>query len=199
MCKHSSCCCIWTTAMNIVNVGYRSTNYYVLVSLTTRLLVDAGWPATLPQLRHQLKRKRLVLHDIRYLLCTHYHPDHAGLAQELIQEGIQLIVVDEQRAAVPQHIPLNTAVKLSTSVSRSFLRGCGIDGKIIWTPGHSDDSVSLVLDSGIAFTGDLQPPLGSDEPPYRIIAQSWRGLQAHGVKHVYPGHGPIHILQDSTS
>lgn len=43
-------------------------------------------------------------------------------------------------------------------------------GEILWTPGHSDDSVSLVLDSGIAFTGDLQPPLASDELSYHLLA-----------------------------
>ena len=36
--------------MNIVNVGYASTNYYVLGASTNRLLVDVGWPGTLPRL-----------------------------------------------------------------------------------------------------------------------------------------------------
>jgi len=30
--------------MNIVNVGYDSTNYYILADTTPRLLVDIGWP-----------------------------------------------------------------------------------------------------------------------------------------------------------
>ncbi len=185
--------------MNIVNVGYRSTNYYVLVSATTHLLIDAGWPETLPQFLHEFKRKGLKLQDIHYLLCTHYHPDHAGLAQELMREGVQLIVVDQQRSAVPHSLLLDNTISLSTATSRSFLKQCGINGEIIWTPGHSDDSVSLVLDTGIAFTGDLPPPLDTTDATYRMLAQSWHKLEMLGVQLVYPGHGPIRELRGAVS
>jgi glyoxylase-like metal-dependent hydrolase (beta-lactamase superfamily II) len=185
--------------MNIVNVGYRSTNYYVLVSPTTHLLVDGGWPETLPQLRHQLRLKGLALHTIHYLLCTHYHPDHAGLVQEIVQEGVQLIVVDEQRSVLPHSITLHHAISLSTAASRPFLKQCDINGEIIWTPGHSDDSISLVLDTGIAFTGDLQPPLDTTDPQHQMLAESWYKLEMLGVKQIYPGHGPVRQLGGSTS
>ena len=66
--------------MNIVNVGYDSTNYYVLANSSPKLLIDVGWSGTLPKLQHQCKRVGISLPDIKYLLCTHYHPDHAGLA-----------------------------------------------------------------------------------------------------------------------
>jgi hypothetical protein len=36
--------------MNIVNVSYASANYYVLGQGRSRLLVDVGWPGTLPKL-----------------------------------------------------------------------------------------------------------------------------------------------------
>ncbi len=78
--------------MNIVNVGYDSTNYYVIEQNRTRLLVDAGWPGTLPKLQASLKRTGLVLKDLIYLCVTHYHPDHAGLVQELKDRGVLHIV-----------------------------------------------------------------------------------------------------------
>src|SRR5689334_20361015 len=87
--------------MNIVNVGYDSTNYYVLGANAQRLLVDAGWPNTLPKLLAMLKRKDIALREIGYLLVTHYHPDHAGLAQELKLNGVRLIVLEQQVAAIP--------------------------------------------------------------------------------------------------
>jgi hypothetical protein len=31
----------------IVNVGYRSTNYWIISSGSSRLLVDIGWPGTM--------------------------------------------------------------------------------------------------------------------------------------------------------
>jgi glyoxylase-like metal-dependent hydrolase (beta-lactamase superfamily II) len=68
---------------NILNVGYDSTNYYLIGKSATRLLIDVGWPGTLPKLQNILKRRRVPLQDIKYLLVTHYHPDHAGLPQEV--------------------------------------------------------------------------------------------------------------------
>ena len=40
----------------IVTIGYASTNYYVLGSSTTRLLIDGGWPGTLHKLMVNLRR-----------------------------------------------------------------------------------------------------------------------------------------------
>jgi endoribonuclease LACTB2 len=39
--------------------------------------------------------------------------------------------------------------------SRSLLEQVGIAGEVVHTPGHSDDSLSLLLDNGAVFTGDL--------------------------------------------
>ncbi|MEI7643717.1 MAG: MBL fold metallo-hydrolase [Chloroflexales bacterium] len=148
---------------NIVNVGYDSTNCYVIETATTKLLVDIGFPGTLPKLNHALKRTGITLSAITYLLITHYHPDHAGLAQELKHQGIQLIVLEPQLAAIPQlarfmkpqyryqEITLTDTVTLSLAQSRTFLQQIGIVGEVLATPGHSDDSVTLVLDAGIAF------------------------------------------------
>ena len=83
--------------MNILNVGYASTNYYLIGQNTTRLLIDVGWPGTLPKLLNIFKRKRVPLQDVKYLLVTHYHPDHAGLAQEVKSIGLQLVVVENQQ------------------------------------------------------------------------------------------------------
>ncbi len=58
--------------MNIVNVGYDSTNYYVLEQNRIRLLIDVGWPGTLPKLRGSLKRLGLTLKDLHYLLTGHW-------------------------------------------------------------------------------------------------------------------------------
>jgi endoribonuclease LACTB2 len=187
--------------LNIVNVGYDATNYYVLASERAQLLVDVGFPGTLPKLRHTLKRAGLALAALGYLLVTHYHVDHAGLAEELKAEGVRLLVLEPQLAAVPllkrqikpaygyREIRLDDALTLSLADSRAFLRRLGIDGEVIATPGHSDDSVSLVLDAGMAFVGDLPPPL-ADETNQALQA-SWAALRARGVRTIYPGHGPI--------
>jgi metal-dependent hydrolase (beta-lactamase superfamily II) len=89
------------TRLNIVNVGYDSTNYYVITGGRSMVLVDIGFPGTLPKLRYQCKRMDIPLTDIRWLLCTHYHPDHAGLAQDLRHIGIKLMALESQLSAIP--------------------------------------------------------------------------------------------------
>jgi len=192
--------------MNIVNVGYDSTNYYVLADSKPILLVDGGWPGTLPKLQHQCQRVGISLPDIKHLLITHYHPDHAGLAQELKQIGLRLILLETQLAAVPVlrthmkpqnhyvEIDLTDNVMLKLSDSRVFLATLGLPGEIISTPGHSDDSITLVLDDGAAFTGDLPHPMVLDDS-MEAARESWRNIRRSGGKTIYPGHGPVWRLE----
>ena len=85
----------------IVNVGYRSTNYWVVSAGTSRLLIDLGYPGTFGKMRADLKRAGIPLGEIRHALATHFHLDHADLAQEFKQAGIRLIVLEPQLAAIP--------------------------------------------------------------------------------------------------
>jgi ribonuclease/clavin/mitogillin len=193
--------------MNILNVGYDSTNYYILADSKPRLLIDIGFPGTLPKLQHQLKRVGIQLADIKHFLATHYHPDHAGLAQELKRTGIKLVVVDLQLPFIPlmkSHmkpsynyvdIDLKDNLVISLADSRAFLAKLGIKGEIIATPGHSDDSVTLITDDGAAFTGDLTPPVMAGENNVQTIQASWDAIRAHGAKTGYPGHGPYFTLK----
>lgn len=192
--------------MNIVNVGYDSTNYYVLADKTPRLLIDVGWPGTLPKLQHQCKRMSIYLSDIKHFLITHYHPDHAGLAQELKRTGCKLILMENQRSTVPTlktsmkpenhyvEIDLTDNVVLTLEGSRAFLARLGIAGEIISTPGHSEDSISLILDEGVAFTGDLTHPLLMTDEANKILQESWEKIRAYHVKTIYPGHGPVYRI-----
>jgi endoribonuclease LACTB2 len=189
--------------MTILYVGYDSTNYYLILEKTARLLIDVGWPGTLPKLLATLKHKSVTLQEVSALLITHYHPDHAGLAQELKDQGVPLVVMETQLSAIPElrrhikpsypyrEISLNGNVNLSLAESRHYLRRMGISGEIVSTPGHSADSVTLILDDGAAFTGDLTAPALATDETRREIERSWEKIRAHGAKMVYPGHGPI--------
>jgi glyoxylase-like metal-dependent hydrolase (beta-lactamase superfamily II) len=186
--------------MNIVNVGYDSTNYYIIESGRGKLLIDCGWPGTLPRLTATLKRKGISLKEIRHLLVTHFHPDHAGLVQELKLQGIQFIVLDCQTAFISPfadyfkgknlpYIPItqDDNLVLHPGNSRRFLAGLGLEGEILHTPGHSDDSVALILNEGYAFTGDLHPSFMSLEDPR--TQESWAKIHQHKIKRIFPGHG----------
>jgi endoribonuclease LACTB2 len=193
--------------VNIVNVGYRSTNYWVISQGATRLLVDLGWPGTMGTMRANLSRAGVALTEIRYALATHYHPDHAGLAQELKNAGVPLLMMDVQVAAAPAlativkptdgyvAVTMHDNVALSCEQSRPLLNSLGLAGEIVHTPGHSDDSVSLLLDDGSVFTGDLSPPfLAVDDAQAAVLRASWKRLKEGGAKRIYPGHGQVRPL-----
>lgn len=198
--------CTQQGKMNILSVGYDSTNCYLIGQDTTRLLIDIGWPGTLPKLLSIFKRKRVPLQDVKYLLVTHYHPDHAGLAQEAKSKGIKLVVLENQQSFIPRlrkymkpndpflEITLDDNLNLSFVDSRAFLLHLGIVGEIIHTPGHTDDSISLVLDEGLAFTGDLPGPTWGEDPMHQVET-SWQRIRALNVKTIYPGHGPVRFLE----
>jgi len=187
--------------MNIVNVGYDSTNYYVLDFRGGKLLVDCGWPGTLPKFIARLKRKGIGLNEIRYLLVTHFHPDHAGIVQEIKGLGAELILMESQAHFIaPMHemfrkkklpfleIQEEGNLRLKSADSRHFLAGLGLEGEIISTPGHSDDSVTLILDNGYAFTGDLHQPSMLPEDDL-VSRRSWEAINRHQITRIFSGHG----------
>jgi glyoxylase-like metal-dependent hydrolase (beta-lactamase superfamily II) len=189
--------------LTIVNVGYRSTNFWVLSAGTSRLLVDLGWMGQFGALEAELKRKDIPLAEITHGFATHYHGDHAGAAQDLKNQGMRLIVTPEQVPHITTmkqwmkpadhytEIRLDDNVVVPLAESRAFLRKLGFDGQLVHTPGHSDDSVSLLLDSGEVFTGDLTHPALITDAEAEVTTRSWRALKELGASVVYAGHGPV--------
>jgi glyoxylase-like metal-dependent hydrolase (beta-lactamase superfamily II) len=79
-----------------------------------------------------------------------------------------------------------------------LLKSVGVDGRILYTPGHSKDSISVLLSDGNAFVGDLAMDflnfLGCKYRPVffediHAVLESWRKLIEAGAKMVHPAHG----------
>lgn len=82
--------------MKIINLNYNYTNCYLLESNYGWIMIDTDWPDTLSQLLQSLKQQDITTSDIKYLAVTHFHPDHAGLVQNLKDFGIKLILHENQ-------------------------------------------------------------------------------------------------------
>ncbi len=76
--------------------------------------------------------------------------------------------------------------------------GIGLNGKIIETPGHTVDSISIMLDCGFALVGDAAANmLQFAGTRYCVIGlsdldeyyRSWQKILAEGAVHIYPAHG----------
>jgi glyoxylase-like metal-dependent hydrolase (beta-lactamase superfamily II) len=150
----------------------------------------------------ELKRKGISVNEIKYLLITHFHPDHAGITQDLKKLGVKLVLLESQVDFIPPfaeffkgknlpyiEITQSDNLILKFADSREFLANIGIAGEIIPTPGHSDDSVTLILDEGFAFTGDL-PPLFMVAEDDQVTRGSWDKIYQHKITRIFPAHGP---------
>ncbi len=89
-------------------------------------------------------------------------------------------------------------VDLTVTDDGTSLKDYGVPGQIVYTPGHTMGSISILLDSGEVFAGDLAmnrlplrrgPGLPTLAEDIERVKQSWRHLFELGVTTVYPGHG----------
>jgi glyoxylase-like metal-dependent hydrolase (beta-lactamase superfamily II) len=91
-----------------------------------------------------------------------------------------------------------------TGDDETLLRSIGIDGSIITTPGHTTDSISIVMRDGSAYVGDaamnfLKICRCRHLPIYVIdqseVYRSWEKLREYGAQTIYPAHGdPFDVL-----
>ena len=154
----------------MIRLRYGNTNTFLIPCSGGYLLLDTDYAGTLPAFYRAIKQAGVRVSDIAYVLATHYHPDHMGLIPELMKLGVKLLLVDTQKDAVHfsdyifardglpfEPIDETRATVIRCEESRQFFSRIGINGEVIATPSHSPDSISLLLDSGDAFVGDLQP------------------------------------------
>ena len=187
----------------MIKLRYGNTNTFYIPGSDGGLLVDTDWAGTLPLFFKAIKTAGIEMKAITTLLVTHYHPDHMGLAGELQRLGVKLLVVDVQRLFVhasdeifarDKHLSYravdeSAATVISCAESRDVLKGLGIDGEILHTPSHSEDSVSLALDDGSCLVGDLEPLAylaGYEENP--ALKSDWEQLMRRRPKRILYAH-----------
>jgi glyoxylase-like metal-dependent hydrolase (beta-lactamase superfamily II) len=142
-------------------------------------LIDPGPSTTLGNLRAALERKGIRIQDVRHVLLTHIHLDHAGAAGTLVRENPAIEVFVHERGARHMVDP----AKLISSASRLYgadmdrlwgeflpvpqdrirvLHGeerisvGGRELEVAYTPGHASHHVSFFDPSSrVAFVGDV--------------------------------------------
>ena len=193
---------------DIVTLKYGNTYTFLVKGLSGSLLVDTDYAGTMQGFYHALKANGIQLNQISCVMATHYHPDHCGLIGQLQKQGVQLLLVDSQLEAVHypdyifarekrDYVPVDSAkaVIISANEGRTFLKKFDIDGEIIRSVSHSPDSVSLILDDGNCFVGDLEPceyiEAYTDND---LLAEDWKQIMARDPKVVHFAHAPKRTL-----
>ena len=187
---------------------YGNTNTFFVQGNNGGLLVDTDYAGSLPVFYKALKQNGIKVKDIKYVLATHYHPDHMGLISELMKQGVELLLIDVQRDFVHfsdsifkrdrlPFIPIDetSATVISCDESRDFLSQIGIPGVIICTPSHSEDSVSLILDDGDCFVGDLEPYEHLEAYEENAVLKSdWEHIVSFHPKRIFFSHRPERVM-----
>ena len=187
----------------MIKLRYGNTNTFYIAGAKGGLLIDTDYAGTLPQFFKAIKTACIDISDISYMLATHYHPDHIGIVSELQKLGVTLLIVDVQHSSVHfaddiffrdkrlnyKPIDENVAKVISCAESRSFLCSIGISGEIIYTPSHSEDSVSIILDDGNCIVGDLEPVeylAAYDHNPR--LKSDWEQIMSYHPKRILSAH-----------
>jgi glyoxylase-like metal-dependent hydrolase (beta-lactamase superfamily II) len=141
-------------------------------------LVDPGPSTTLRVLRAELERAGISLSDVRALLLTHVHLDHAGATGTLVHEipgvrvyvherGAPHLVNPEKLIASAERLygddmdrlwgevrPVPQDALIALQEGERISAG-GRDLEVAYTPGHASHHVSYFdAETGIAFVGD---------------------------------------------
>jgi glyoxylase-like metal-dependent hydrolase (beta-lactamase superfamily II) len=141
-------------------------------------LIDPGPSSALPALTAALARAGIAWRDVRAIVLTHIHLDHAGVTGSLVRERPDLRVFVHEKGA-PHLIDPSKLVASATRLwgddmarlwgdvhpvpagNLVILRGeeridvGGRDLEVAYTPGHASHHVSFYnADTGLAFVGD---------------------------------------------
>lgn len=194
----------------IKELKYSNTNTYLIPCAKGYLLFDTGVAGTFPLFCETLGEIGVFVQDIKYIMISHFHQDHMGIAQNIAGLGATIILADVQKEYIHSEDAIfkkeskisfqpidNDNVKIvPVTDSRAFLNEIGIKGEILYTPGHSEDSISLFLDDGSLFVGDLNPLYELEKHKGTRIYDSWECLLKKNPLKVYYGHGKTACLTD---
>jgi hydroxyacylglutathione hydrolase len=200
------------------------------------IMIDGGPPNKLKAFQKSIAKIPIDPNDIRLIIMTHGDFDHVGSAKEIKSlTGAQIAIHKNDKLNFENaiynfppgvtlwgrfsHFVFSPTLKIFMKFggdkadiildnSDYSLYDFGIKGKIMYTPGHTKGSVSLLLDSGEAFVGCM----AHNNLPFRFkpglpifahnideLKESWKPLIQQGAKVIYPAHGdpfPVDVIKN---
>jgi glyoxylase-like metal-dependent hydrolase (beta-lactamase superfamily II) len=170
--------------LDLEHLGRRRVIGSYLLDRDEPALVDCGPASSLNGLRARLAEHGLEVGDLRHLILTHIHLDHAGAAGSLVRENPGLLVHASEIGAPHLIDPSRLERSARRLYGEDFDRLWGelvrvpeekvrvlgdrvLDLQAFPTPGHASHHVSFLAPDGSCFTGDAA---GVRIPPGRYVA-----------------------------
>jgi hydroxyacylglutathione hydrolase len=211
-------------SVNIYPVTLGFDHCYIIQDRGT-IMIDGGAPKKLKEFSKAIEEISIKPDDIKLMIMTHGHWDHIGSAKEIKEfTGAEIAMHEKEKEWLEKGLkPLPPGVTLWGNIFKGImgmfmplvkipvtgvdvvlgdeglsLEEYGISGKVIYTPGHSPGSISVFLETGDVFVGDMAMnkfPLrfGPGMPIFAEdigkLRRSWNLLLDSGAKTIYPAHG----------
>jgi hydroxyacylglutathione hydrolase len=163
-------------------VGQMANFTYILVDEETgkAAIIDPSW--NLEKIFYPLKKNSWKL---QYIINTHSHFDHV-LGNEQVAAATGAKIIQHKNSPLDKQIPVDDGETIKLGKIRI---------RVLHTPGHSKDSICLIADEELIFTGDTlfigncgRTDLPGSDPAemYHSLIDKIATLDESLV--VYPGH-----------
>lgn len=206
----------------IIRIKLGFSNAYLVKGRKT-ILIDTGSPREETKILRALAQTGIEPKDFSLILHTHAHFDHAGSTRQLKRWIDVPVAIHEADAGLLARGQMNKLTPTSLEarmlmpfVNRRFtpiradllikeeisLKSFGVNGKVLFTPGHTAGSISVLLDNNEVIVGDLMMGgimgglLFGRRPHYHYYADDIEAVRAsikklmdHKPKKFYVGHG----------
>jgi glyoxylase-like metal-dependent hydrolase (beta-lactamase superfamily II) len=163
----------------VLPIKFGHVNIYLIKTEVGYIQVDTGMPNTAKKFEETLRIHGIDVDEVMLIILTHGHLDHVGAVAQIQKSTggkvlchrsyADLLANGKIEKAVPQNLTGRVlhiltgflgskieTVKADIVIDNEFdLSEFGISGKVIHTPGHSQSSISILLDNGEALVGDL--------------------------------------------
>lgn len=167
----------------IINLGNSMVNTFVIKYDNCLVLVDSGYAKGFEKFKKKFEENGFKWKDVKFMFLTHCHDDHTGFLNQLLDlTGAKLILhkeaVDRLKLGHNPHTHgasyklmqiivkmMNKKEKYFPRVDRvddylifneneQYLKDSGLEGEIVYLPGHTADSIGIMFDDGRLICGD---------------------------------------------
>ncbi len=210
--------------INIIKLGYVTA-----FLINKNVLVDTGKPSNGKKILLHLDKLGVKANDIELIILTHGHSDHIGSVKEMVDTtgakvlmhraeyneiyvGTQKDDYNSRMMAAATKNAKKTALHNPKCIFNPdiiidddyVVSEYKIDGKVIFTPGHTKGSVSILFENGDSIIGDSLMaflPLSKPGKPiiadnYATVKKSMENLIKMGATRFYLSHGDVYGLEE---